>query len=430
MKNRWQKDIRNRMVDLEIEEPQGLWDSICAAEGTERASRIGVPHGPAIRKWIWSAVAACLLIGWCLYPVMDQEVETAATTPAVKSEPTTAVITHRPTEAKVPSGRTANHAPTPVERVSVRTSVPDVHPAICEQKPAKHEADAAVLPSATNSTEAIALDSDEEILCTQAETDSVVIFHTPIENIAEPHKRHRYLAQANRPKNAEQRFSIGISSSGGLDNNSRQLYRSDHAGASTIIDDAEWKDSPLLGIMYLNRGVETQRNVTHHAPIRTELSLAYKIDDRWSVESGVTYAMVSSDISEGTTANYIEDEQKLHYVGVPIGVRYRAVSWKKFDVYLSSDVLSELCVSGTTTRSFILGDRVQQQETIPVNSHPLQLSAGAKVGAQYHLASMLSIYAEPGCRYYFDDHSSIDNVFKDRKLDFSLNMGLRFTIGR
>lgn len=208
------------------------------------------------------------------------------------------------------------------------------------------------------------------------------------------------------------------------------MYHGDYVGACTAIDDAEWKDSPLLGIMYLNRGAETERKVSHHAPLRTGLSIACKLNNRWSVESGLSYAFVASDIREGSTSNYVEDNQKLHYVGVPVGVSYRAASWRGFEVYLSSDVLSEL--------------RLWQDEKKLY--HGRQGTTGGSI--HYHLASStdvfrsqsggavqpklyaVSIYAEPGCRYYFDDCSSIDHVFKERKLDFNMNMGVRFTIGK
>lgn len=77
-----------------------------------------------------------------------------------------------------------------------------------------------------------------------------------------------------------------------------------------------------------------------------------------------------------------------------------------------------------------MGDKAQQEDVIPITSHPLQMSLGANVGVQYNMSPMLSIYVEPGCRYYFDDHSSIDHVFKERKLIFNLDMGVRFTIGK
>lgn len=57
-----------------------------------------------------------------------------------------------------------------------------------------------------------------------------------------------------------------------------------------------------------------------------------------------------------------------------------------------------------------------------------QFSAKAALGGAYHFTSSLSVYAEPGVSYYFNNHSSVINVYKDRPTSFSLNVGLRYTV--
>ncbi len=428
MKDKWLKDIHDRMADFEIEEPQGLWEDICNVEETEERTPIVVHLKETRRKWMWSAAAvACLLIGWSLYPTMKQEDGRGATLSLEKTDKTIALVNPSPSDVKV---------------ASVRTEASYNIPASIEHSAKNQTESDANVPSVSMATDSLeipanALSSDS--FMAQENEDSTQTDALPSKTHISPQNTHQYLAQINKKENTnhllardqqERGLFIGISSSGGMGNSTRQLFHGDYVGACTTNADAEWQDSPLLGIMYLNRSAETERKVSHHAPLRTGLSVAYKLNDRWSVESGVTYAMVASDIREGSISNYVEDKQKLHYVGVPIGISYKAVTWKDLDVYVSSDFLSELCISGKTTRNYIIGDKAQQEDVIPVTSHPLQTSLGANVGVQYNLNSLLSIYAEPGCRYYFDDHSSIDNVFKERKLDFNLNMGVRFTIGK
>ena len=73
---------------------------------------------------------------------------------------------------------------------------------------------------------------------------------------------------------------------------------------------------------------------------------------------------------------------------------------------------------------------MQEEEVNAILSRPMQWSIGAKAGVQYNLNTLLSIYVEPGCSYYFDDHSSLETVFKDKVFDFNLNLGLRFSVGK
>ena len=60
----------------------------------------------------------------------------------------------------------------------------------------------------------------------------------------------------------------------------------------------------------------------------------------------------------------------------------------------------------------------------------MQWSANASLGIQFDVIPQLGIYAEPGAKYYFDNGSHIDNVFKDKKLNFNLQFGLRWNIGK
>ena len=50
------------------------------------------------------------------------------------------------------------------------------------------------------------------------------------------------------------------------------------------------------------------------------------------------------------------------------------------------------------------------------------------MGVQCRLVSRLSLYAEPGVCYYIDNHSSTDNIYKERPFNFNFNLGLRFTL--
>ena len=77
MKKDWLKDIHDRMADFETEEPQGLWDDICAAEATAKETPVIVPQKKDYKIWIGSsaAVAACLLLYWFIRPDLDQITE-------------------------------------------------------------------------------------------------------------------------------------------------------------------------------------------------------------------------------------------------------------------------------------------------------------------------------------------------------------------
>ena len=47
---------------------------------------------------------------------------------------------------------------------------------------------------------------------------------------------------------------------------------------------------------------------------------------------------------------------------------------------------------------------------------------------QLNIVKQLGVYVEPGVKYYFDNGSMVQNVFKDHPCNFSLQVGLRFNM--
>ena len=403
MKKDWLKDIHDRMADFETDAPQGLWDDICAAEATAKETPVIVPQKKDYKIWIGSsaAVAACLLLFWFIRP----DIEQASKIPSLPSQEIASTDHRTPIEDKV------------LTEDSEQAEQPFIAAATSDKKNIKSLQTAANNSDSLKQSEGVKPSEDKKHSETKKE---------------ESLKRYEYLAQtSHKRRNNDPLLTVGLSTSGGIGSDNRQLFQGGYAASSSMLSESDWVDSPLLGIMALNRGAETERKVTHHAPIRTGLSFSYRLNDRWSIESGISYAFASSDFHEGSVSNFIEEKQSLHYVGIPLGATYRLLSWNRLDLYLSSNLMAEQCVSGQSRKKYIIGDKMQgEEETSAILSRPMQWSIGAKAGVQYNLNSLLSIYVEPGCSYYFDDHSSLETVFKDKVFDFNLNLGLRFSVGK
>lgn len=421
MKNDWLKDIHDRMADFEVDEPQGLWDDICSAE-TECKKLPATGKRRSKTLWIMSGIAAaCLLLFGIFHnnPVdsIEEKNSTATESKTASTQPTPVgdnniLKQNLLAEAHKPSARTEKYEMTQSSESHVALALNNVTETAVEDScnssaPIQttghsEESNEPQKPAASEQSYA----AESTLMASSNETNLVQIARTP-----------------------EPRFAVSLATSGGMGANDRSLFLGGGIGASSVLGDSEWMDSPLLGIMAMNRGAETERKVTHHSPIRTGLSFMYRLNNRWSLETGISYARVSSDIREGSSVNYVQEEQKLHYVGIPVGVSYRLLSLKHLDVYLSSNVLAEQCVSGQSRRQYFITNKAQEEESRTVTSRPMQWSVGAKAGVQYNLNNQFSVYLEPGCIYYFDDHSSLETVFKERSCDFNLNLGIRMSVG-
>ena len=63
-----------------------------------------------------------------------------------------------------------------------------------------------------------------------------------------------------------------------------------------------------------------------------------------------------------------------------------------------------------------------------IDKDKMQWSMNASVGIQYNILPQLGAYMEPGAKYYFNNGSAMENFFKDKPLNFSLQVGLRFNV--
>ena len=168
--------------------------------------------------------------------------------------------------------------------------------------------------------------------------------------------------------------------------------------------------------------VDRKKMKAHHAqPVKVGISVGYSLTNRWSVNTGLTYSYLSSDF---TADGEPKQTQRLHYVGIPLSGSYSLLKSRKAEIYVTAGGEVEKLVKGTvSSKNGLSGNRDEKVR----ESRP-QFSAKAALGGAYHFTPSLSVYAEPGVSYYFNNHSAVINVYKDRPTSFSLNVGVRYTV--
>ena len=177
------------------------------------------------------------------------------------------------------------------------------------------------------------------------------------------------------------------------------------------------KSEPTGQTQYYNNN---STNLTHHQPVRLGLSLRYRLNDRWSIESGLAYTRLRSDLKWRSGQ---EAEQTLSYVGIPVNANYLLWGSRYVNFYVSAGGMVEKMVKGSL---YTTAKGKEQSESISI--HPLQFSVNGGIGAEFNLTNQFSIYAEPGLGYYFDNGSDVRTYYQDKPFSFNLNLGLRFNI--
>lgn len=418
MKRNWKEDIHDRLGNFETDALDGLWEAIhqrMAQTEPAKAEKRQTPFvlQPALRRTACAAAACFALVAGYQY-FADGGKETASGVKVAQGR-----------VADIPTNRyVAKNAVVPAATVYAQTQN---SPAVLQPNGrVEQTADAIAQPTQNDESAQISTPQHLNPSTSQHHNTSTSQPHNPSTSLLAytPAERH-----SSRHDGTSARWTLSTSATTGMGassvTNSTATYV-EAVGPDNVI----WADNPQLGIGIFNQGKSVKTEYKHRQPVRVGLNVAYRLTDRLSVESGVSYTRLSSDMKDGTKNNYSSSSQKLDYIGVPLNVKYRAFGYRRLSVYASAGLLTEKCVSGKTTHEYVISGEKKKHEAEDVAAKPWQLSVNAALGAQFDVLRNVGVYVEPGVSYYFDDRSPLSTIYKEKPLNFNLNLGVRYTIGK
>ena len=435
MKRNWKEDIHDRLGNFETDAPDGLWEAIhqrMAQTERAQAEKRQTPFvlQPALRRTACAA-AACLALVVGYQYFADGGKETANGVKQAGGDGMIAVGgTVASDNSRYVASKPATASIVATNLAGVRVAKNGVTPAAVYAQTQNDESAQISTPQHLNTSTSQHLNpSTPQHLNTSTSQplnpstsqphnpSTSLLAYTPADN------------SRGRHEGAAARWTLSTSATTGMGassvTNSTATYV-EAVGPDNVI----WADNPQLGIGIFNQGKSVKTEYKHRLPVRVGFNVAYRLTDRLSVESGVSYTRLSSDMKDGTKDNYSSGSQKLDYIGVPLNVKYRAFGYRRLSVYASAGLLTEKCVSGKTTHEYVISGEKKKHEAEDVAAKPWQLSVNAALGAQFDVLRNVGVYVEPGVSYYFDDRSTLSTIYKEKPLNFNLNLGVRYTIGK
>ena len=442
MKRNWKEDIHDRLGNFETDAPDGLWEAIhqrMAQTERAQAEKLQTPFvlQPALRRTACAAAACLALVAGYQY-FADGGKETASGVKVAQGR-----------VADISTNRyVAKNAVAPAATVFAQTQN---SPAVLQPNGrVEQTADAIAQPTKNSESAQISTPQHLNTSTSQPHNPSTPqhlnpstpqphnpsTSQHPNPSTSHPHNPSTSLLaytpadnSRGRHEGAAARWTLSTSATTGMGASSVTNSTATYVEAVGP-DDVMWADNPQLGIGIFNQGKSVKTEYKHRLPVRVGINVAYRLTDRLSVESGVSYTRLSSDMKDGTKDNYSSGSQKLDYIGVPLNVKYRAFGYRRLSVYASAGLLTEKCVSGKATHEYVISGEKKKHEAEDVAAKPWQLSVNAALGAQFDVLRNVGVYVEPGVSYYFDDRSPLSTIYKEKPLNFNLNLGVRYTIGK
>lgn len=418
----WLNKIRESQADFSEPEPEGLWAGI-------EAGLAAVSRRRTVRWW-WAALPAAAVAALVLFlsvpghrDVSDAPLMTSAVA-ELKSTTEPFDVVSREVESSVPANLLAYSGTllaSDMEVGKLSEATADDAGSASEEFPKRQE------NSTWNNTPSDSSSETSSLENSSSETSSLETISS--ENW--PSESDNHVLKTRRGG-----FSFGLLTSNVAGSRSSvskyaALYGSTvtkqiHGFSETR---ADFPDSQgYADVMKSNSSNEISSTVKNWQPIQVGVSVAYSFTDRLSIESGLTYSCLVSDLSSGTPSGNYDIRQTLHYIGLPLALRYDFLKIKGFSLYASAGGQMEKCVAGKTRTDYFVDGKKVSSENGRIMVEPLQWSVNAYVGAQYSFNRLVGLYIEPGAAYYFRNSSPVNCIYSERPFNFSFRAGLRFLL--
>ena len=389
MKENRTTDMKQKLEGHKMAPPAGLWEGISSEMGLQKEP---APKTVAIKRWQWVAAMFLALVGFFLVYQFSQD------------EPLPQVA-HTSQKQEAPTTKEANPENQPLAladiphraltKVSPKTPVE-----VSQPSPVKTVQEVTEENAQQVSEETASQQVSEET----SQQPSVVTSHRP--HTEGHHQTANYHTRQTSVSSTDSQWSIGLNASGGLLAASSSSQRSIGQSDYPVSDEFNYNNFVDKVSSWPSTSSEVyDYEAKHRLPMSLGLSVYYQLNPRLAFQTGVNYTYLYSEFSTPLYPN-IYREQKLHYLGVPVGLSWQFWKTSGFSFYLSGSVMLQKCL----------------------NEKPWQWSFNASAGAEYAITPLLGLYLEPSLGYYFHDGTSFEHYYKEHPLAPSIEFGLRLHI--
>ena len=150
-----------------------------------------------------------------------------------------------------------------------------------------------------------------------------------------------------------------------------------------------------------NRVMDISELIEHQVPVKLGLNLDIPVGRKLFIGSGVEYFFLRSSVAG--------EKQTLHWLGVPLNLKYRIVQSRAFAAGIGAGATAETCLNAS-----LLGREYKESA---------QFSARLFADLRIPLTPVLSLYACPELSYYFTQ-TNLPTYRSGKPLAFGVTAGL------
>ena len=396
MDNAWKEKLRERFSDYSTPEPEGLWEGIEQGLSGKKRSRL-------VPVW-WTASGLAAAAAAALIVFLHPE----STDPLSLPEPDLTV-------SVVPADTASSPA-------SVLLADADV--IIAASKKQEPEL---FVPTAAEAIEP-EIQTQEEPGKEPAEEITVT---ATVE--AAPDRPVTIQEETPDPVTRRGTVSIGLYGEGGQTSGANSQGIGMNGTAAYMTRSADGGNSSDAGsiMRMLTSNRASTFEARHAAPLRTGITVGYGLTDHLSLVSGLTWTYLNSDFSEKAGSIGSLTAQDLGYLGIPLRLEAGTNLWKGIWLHAGiGGMVEKGLMASSRTRTLLEGQQLEWKDNPAPDTGGLLWSVGASAGAEFRYGPVFGLYVSPGIEYHFDNGSSVRSAYTEKPLHWTVNIGVRFHIGK
>lgn len=409
----WDDAVRSKLEDFEVDTMPGDWEAI--------VDRLPAQASVSLRRrlsyWAAAAVASILLLSGGLFlfdremeditayedsSVVDEKLSTEAQ--SILAKPGVSMASADRHEASfTKSGFDGKKESKAIKRKPLAMAIfRSVEPNVVGSEPAEERA----LPQVNEEeVESVAVTDKEESLDVNTRGQIADASKDIVEK---------------KSRKASRKWGFGMGG-GGLSMGADNLIPQYVTNSSIL------KSESLMNLNAFNaeRKEPAKTDVKHKTPIGFGFTVSRYLNDRFSIQTGLTYSYLRSEWSTNNTY-HIENDQRLHFIGIPLSVTYKIAEWNKFMFYASAGGMTEVNVAGKRRMKLFSDNLEIAKQSEHIRMKEWLWSVNARGGVSYPIIRFISAFAEVGASYYFDNGSEIETIHSEKPFNVSLQFGFRF----
>lgn len=413
MDNAWKEKLRERFSDYSTPEPEGLWEGIEQGLSGKKRSRL-------VPVW-WTASGLAAAAAAALIVFLHPE----STDPLSLPEPDLTVSVVPADTASSPASVLLADADVITETFTadknIQIAIKEFIASSKKQEPELY------VPTAAEAIEP-EIQTQEEPGKEPAEE---IVFTATVE--AAPDRPVTIQEETPDPVTRRGTVSIGLYGEGGQTSGANSQGIGMNGTAAYMTRSADGGNSSDAGsiMRMLTSNRASTFEARHAAPLRTGITVGYGLTDHLSLVSGLTWTYLNSDFSEKAGSIGSLTAQDLGYLGIPLRLEAGTNLWKGIWLHAGiGGMVEKGLMASSRTRTLLEGQQLEWKDNPAPDTGGLLWSVGASAGAEFRYGPVFGLYVSPGIEYHFDNGSSVRSAYTEKPLHWTVNIGVRFHIGK